>query len=236
MTYHIAIIDDNPAEAAYARLLCEDWADTAGHTLLCHEFPSAEHFLFHAEDLPAFDLLLLDIEIGKMNGIELARCIRERDGRVQLVFITGYPDFIADGYEVSALHYLMKPVGREKLFQVLNRAAAALDKQMHTVLLPVGKESVCLPADTILFAESQGHYMIIRTRDAEYKCRMTAAELLALLGERFARCHRSVIVGLRHVARVTKTAVFLTDGTELPLGRGMYDELNRALIAALREM
>ena len=236
MTYHIAMIDDNPAEAAYARQLCEEWADAAGHSLLCHEFPSAEQFLFHAEDLPAFDVLLLDIEMGEMNGIELAHRIREQDGRVQLVFITGYPDFIAEGYEVSALHYLMKPVGRDKLFRVLDRAAAALGKQARTVLLPVGKESVCLPADAILCAESQGHYMIVRTREAEYKCRMTAAELSALLDDGFARCHRSVIVGLRHVARVTKTAVFLTDGTELPLGRGLYDELNRALIAALREM
>ena len=236
MTYHIAMIDDNPAEAAYARQLCEEWADAAGHSLLCHEFPSAEQFLFHAEDLPAFDVLFLDIEMGEMNGIELAHRIREQDGRVQLVFITGYPDFIAEGYEVSALHYLMKPVGRDKLFRVLDRAAAALGKQARTVLLPVGKESVCLPADAILCAESQGHYMIVRTREAKYKCRMTAAELSALLDDGFARCHRSVIVGLRHVARVTKTAVFLTDGTELPLGRGMYDELNRALIAALRKM
>ena len=65
---------------------------------------------------------------------------------------------------------------------------------------------------------------------------MTATEAEALLGQGFARAHRSVIVGLRHVTRVSRTAVFLTDGLELPLGRGMYDELNRALIAALREM
>ena len=236
MTYHIAMIDDNPAEAAYARLICEDWAKTAGHILLCHEFSSAEQFLFHAEDLPAFDILLLDIEMGRMNGVDLARRVREYDSRVQMVFITGYPDFIAEGYEVSALHYLMKPVKREKLFGVLDRAASALGKQTQTVLLPVGKEFLCLPTDGIRYAESQGHYMIVYTQGGELKCRMTASELLALLGDGFARCHRSVIVGLHRVGRVTKTAVFLTDGTELPLGKGLYDALNRALIVTLREM
>ena len=236
MNYRIAIIDDNPTDTAYVRLLCEDWAKQATHLPTFHEFPSAEHFLLHAEDLPPFDLLLLDIEMGQMNGVELARRVRERDDRVQMVFITGYPDFIAEGYEVSALHYLMKPVSREKLARVLDRAAAVLAKQTRTVLLPVGKESVCLPADAILFAESQGHYMIMRTATEEYKCRMTATEAETLLGQGFSRCHRSVIVGLRHVTRVTKTAVYLTDGTELPLGHGMYDELNRALIATLREM
>lgn len=236
MTYHIAIIDDNPAEAAYARLLCEDWADTAGHTLLCHEFPSAEHFLFHAEDLPAFDLLLLDIEMGKMNGIELARCIRERDGRVQLVFITGYPDFIAEGYDVSALHYLMKPVCREKLWQVLDRAADAIGRRPRAILLPVGKETVRVIAEGIRYAESQGHYVTVYTAEGAFRCRMTVSELSDLLGKGFARCHRSFLVGLRHVSRITKASVFLDDGTELPLGRGLYDELNRALIGVLREM
>ncbi len=236
MTYHIAMIDDNPTDAAYVRLLCEDWAKRAGHALLCHEFSSAEHFLFHAEDLPQFDILLLDIEMGGMNGVELARRVREADGRAQMVFITGYPDFIAEGYEVSALHYLMKPVSREKLMQVLDRAAAALGKQPRTVLLPVGKETVCVAADDIRYAESQGHYMIVRAGGNEYKCRMTAAELSGLLGKGFARCHRSIVVGLRHVSRITKTSVHLTDGTELPLGKGLYDELNRALIGALREM
>ena len=236
MNCHIAIIDDNPTDAAYVRLLCEDWARDAGHLPTFHEFPSAEHFLLHAEDLPPFDLLMLDIEMGQMNGIELARRVRERDGRVQLVFITGYPDFIAEGYEVSALHYLMKPVNREKLAHVLDRAAQSLSRRVRTVLLPVGKETLCLPADEIRYAESLGHYMIVHTGGGEYKCRMTAGEAETLLGRGFARCHRSVIAGLRHVARVTKTAVFLTDGTELPLGKGLYDEINRALISTLREM
>jgi DNA-binding LytR/AlgR family response regulator len=236
MTYRIAIIDDNPTDASYVRLLCESWAKSAGHLLLPHEFPSAEQFLFHTEDLPPFDLLLLDIEMGQMNGVELARRVREYDERVQMVFITGYPDFIAEGYEVAALHYLMKPVAKEKLFAVLDRASAALDKQTRTVLLPVGKETVCLPADSIRYAESQGHYMIVYAQACPYKCRMTASELEALLGYGFVRCHRSVVVGLRHVARVTRTAVYLNDGTELPLGKGLYDPVNRALIGTLREM
>ena len=236
MTYHFAIIDDNPTDAAFVRLLCEHWSASRGHTLLCSEFESAEHYLMACEDLPRFDLLLLDVEMGRMNGIELARRVRETDERVQMVFITGYPDFIADGYEVSALHYLMKPVSRDKLAAVLDRAAAACAKQMRTVLLPVGKDTVCLPIDCIRYAESLGHYMIVHAEGMEYKCRMTAAETEALLGSGFARCHRSVIVGLRHVARIAKTAVYLTDGTELPLGKGLYDALNRALIHTLREM
>ena len=236
MTYHVAIIDDNPTDAAYVRQLCEHWSASRGHSLLCREFESAEHYLMACEDLPHFDLLLLDVEMGQMNGVALARRVREVDDRVQMVFITGYPDFIAEGYEVAALHYLMKPVSRDKLAAVLDRAAKTSAKQIRTVLLTVGKETVCLPIDSIRYAESLGHYMIVHAEGTEYKCRMTATEAETLFGGGFARCHRSVIVGLRHVARIAKTAVYLTDGTELPLGKGLYDEFNRALIHTLREM
>ena len=52
--------------------------------------------------------------MGRMNGVDLAKTIRQFNDTVQIVFITGFPDFIAEGYEVSALHYLMKPVSEEK--------------------------------------------------------------------------------------------------------------------------
>lgn len=236
MTYHVAIVDDSPADTAYVSSLCADWAKNTGHTLDTRTYPGAETFLFCCEDEPPFDILLLDIEMGEMNGVQLARRIRESNSHVQMVFITGYPDFVAEGYEVSALHYLMKPVRREKLFAVLDRAVKTLDSRPRSLLLPVGKDTVRVYADDILYAESQAHYMLIRTAREEYKCRMTLPELQDMLGRGFARCHRSFIVGLRHVSRVTKTSVILDQGADLPLGKGMYDELNRALIQYLREM
>ena len=228
---NILAVDDEYYALELLRRTIEEIAKGA-NTYQCRDVKSAINIATKVQ----IDVAFLDIHMPEMNGIELARRVRETDERVQMVFITGYPDFIAEGYEVSALHYLMKPVSREKLARVLDRAAQSLSRQGRTVLLPVGKETLCLPADEIRYAESLGHYMIVYTDSGNYKCRMTAGEAETLLGQGFARCHRSVIVGLRHVARVTKTAVFLTDGTELPLGKGLYDEINRTLISTLREM
>ena len=90
-------------------------SSTAAHS-------SAESFLFHYAEESDYDILLLDIEMGKINGIELARRIRHDNETIQIVFTTGYYDFISEGYEVSALQYLMKPVSYEKLESVLNKA------------------------------------------------------------------------------------------------------------------
>ena len=80
----------------------------------------------HAGEL---DLVFLDIELEGTNGMDTARALREADQSLQLVFVTGYSDYVFDGYEVGALGYLLKPAGAEELEKVLTRALTALQRQ-----------------------------------------------------------------------------------------------------------
>lgn len=73
--------------------------------------------------------------MAQVSGVELAQRIRQEDQALQIVFLTGYSDYIAQGYDVSALHYLLKPVSREKLFAVLDRAAQRLESAQRTLVL-----------------------------------------------------------------------------------------------------
>ena len=122
MLYLTAICDDNAADLNDLSNLLSLWAADRGITVTIDRFPSAESFLFHYVEVKNYDLLLLDIEMGAMDGVTMAKRIRKDDESVQIVFITGYSDYIAEGYDVAALHYLMKPVNRDKLFSVLDRA------------------------------------------------------------------------------------------------------------------
>ncbi|QHW29774.1 response regulator transcription factor [Paenibacillus rhizovicinus] len=134
------------------------------HTVTIHTFASAEAFLFYYADNKAIDILLLDIEMGAMNGIELAHRIRQDNEAIQMIFVTGYSDFIAHGYEVSALHYLMKPLGDTKLFDVLDKATRFANKTEKTILLTIGGESMRLPAKDILYVEAFAHTVVIVTQ------------------------------------------------------------------------
>ena len=142
MRYKIGICDDNSIDRDYLSSVVTEWAAGREHTVQAETFPSAEAFLFHYANEKDYDILLLDIEMKDMNGIELAKRIRLNNAWVQIVFITGYPDFISEGYEVSALHYLMKPAKKEKLFQVLDKAAGLLQKKERNILLQMGSESI----------------------------------------------------------------------------------------------
>lgn len=229
MHCHIAICDDRAEDAQHVRELTEAWARSRGATLQTELFSSAESFLFRYEEDHSFDLLLLDVEMGGMDGVTMARRVRRGNEAVQIVFITGYSDYIAEGYDVAALHYLMKPVNREKLFAVLDRAEEKLRKNEKLLTLSVGGETVRVPIYQIRYADVYGNYVTLHGQ-SDLTVKMTLGELEKQLDERFYRAGRSLLVNLTCIRCVTRTAVQLSDGTALPLPRGAYEPLNRAII------
>ncbi len=227
--YKLAICDDSPADALYLQGLVSKWAKKADEAIEVQTFASAEAFLFQYEEDKAFDILLLDIEMAKMDGVTLARKIRAGNQEVQIVFITGYTDYIADGYEVEALHYLLKPVKEEKLFEVLERAVVKLARNERTLLLETADGTVRVPLYEIRWIEVQRNYVTIHAAE-DYTVKKSLSEVEAELDEGFMRTGRSFIVNLKQVRRIGKNEVILADGSMVPLSRGYYEKLNRAMI------
>lgn len=230
MDYRIAICDDSGTDAAYVHKILDRWAEARQAAVLVERFPSAEQFLFQYAQDKAFDILLLDIEMGAIDGVTLAKRVRQENETVQIVFITGFPDFMAEGYEVSALHYLMKPVVPEKLFAVLDRAAANLSQAEKRLRVSFDRESHLLPLRHILFIEAQKQYVLIHTENQVYRMKATLAETEKELDEHFFKCQRSFVVNLRHVRRIKSDCVELTDGTTVPISRGMAQKIGKEII------
>ncbi len=232
----VVICDDDAAQVSLLKKKVMQFAQERGTYTEIETFSSAEAFWFDYCENRRVDIVLLDIEMGEMNGVQLARKLREENDGVQIVFITGYPDYIAEGYDVAALHYLMKPVKTDKLFEVLSRAVKAIASQPRFVLLPVGKEVVRADARDIVYAEAMGHYMEVHTVSHTYRLRMTIAELCTLLGDGFFKCGRSYVVGLSHIGSLTRSAVCMDTDASLPLAKGVYEPLGAAWIKYVRAM
>ena len=229
MKYKIAICDDMEQDTQYIASTVHKWAKKEDVTVDVYIFSSAESFLFHQADNKDFDILLLDIEMQTMNGVELAKRIRQENEAVQIIFITGYTDYIAEGYEVSALNYLMKPLSENKLFEVLNRAVLKIRKNEKSLFLSLSGETVRIPIYEIKYLEVQQNYVTIHAKE-DYTVKKTLGEFELELDERFYRTGRSFIVNLSCVDKITKTGVFLSDGSVIPLPRGQYEPLSKAFI------
>lgn len=229
MRYKIAICDDCDVDRQYILNMVTLWGERSGHIVHIDAFSSAENFLFHYAEESDYDILLLDIEMGEMDGVTMAKKLRKENDTVQIVFITGYSDYILEGYEVAALHYLMKPVKTEKLCAVLDRAAQKLAKNEKVLNFEVAGEMIRVPIYQIRYADVFGNYVTIHA-SSDVTVKMTLSELEKQLDERFYRAGRSCIVNLSQISRVTKAEIKLSDGTAIPLPGGAYDGINRAII------
>lgn len=229
MKYKVAICDDSDADRRYIMDMVRSWASAAGHEVQIDGFPSAESFLFRYAGESDYDILLLDIEMGDMDGVTMAKELRKSNDTVQIIFITGYSDYISEGYEVAALHYLMKPVNEEKLCLVLDRAAEKLAKNERVLNFEVSGEMVRVPIYQIRYADVLGNYVTVHAQ-TDVTVKMTLGELEKQLDERFYRVGRSALVNLMQISRVTRAEIRLNDGTAIPLPRGAYEGVNRAII------
>jgi DNA-binding LytR/AlgR family response regulator len=227
----IAIVDDEAAQTEFLSRLVAAWAGERSVDVRIHTFESALSLKFALGDAGAFDILLLDVQMPGMDGMELARRLRERGDHAPIVFISGFAEWLPQGYDVDALNYLLKPVKQSQLFAVLDKAAARIAQEPCYVLLNVEGEMQRYEADSILYAEAFSHTIELHMPRETLTLRMSMKELETLLGEGFLRCHRSYVVNVRHIASISRTEITLTSGAKLPLSRAMYNAVNEAFVA-----
>ena len=210
----------------------------------CIQFSSAEQFLFRWEDDKQFDLLILDIEMNGISGMDLAARVSTQDEEIPILFITGYEKYMAQGYEVSAIQYLLKPVNKEKLFRVMDRLQKGR-KQEDKLVFQTEEGALLLTPSDIWYAEAEGHNCILYAMQGSryqsagimsgptgYRLRHSMTELLKMFREHdcFVQCHRSYLVNLKHVAAIMRTEIVMDDQTKLPVSRGAYKSVNEAFI------
>ncbi len=231
MNLYIAICDDELEQLKKLSQIVSNWALKNNHQVLLSQFSSAENFLFEYNVNKIFHILLLDIEMKEISGLDLAKLIRKKNDTSEIIFITSHFEFCSEGYEVDALHYLIKPVSPERLGTVLDRAVGKLVVEPLSVIIACDGETCKIFEQDILYVEAFLHYITIHTATREYKIKESLSAFESKLSESFYRLHRSYLVCLKHITRISRTAVWL-DHAEicLPLARGKYDDINRAFI------
>ena len=177
--------------------------------------------------------MILDIEMPEINGIEIAKTVRKENTAVQIIFVTGFYEYFSDGFDVSALHYLIKPVDGGKLYPVLDKAVANLSYRQRSMLLSTAEGDIKIPLTEILYLESENVYVNVHAEQQVYKSRISMAKLSEQLDDTFFKVHRSYIAGLKHIKKIARNEITMINGEVIPLSRGTYDAVHAALIKYL---
>lgn len=229
----IAICDDEEVQVKYIESLIKVWSHEKSENCSTYGIYSAEEFLFKYQDGNPFDLIILDIQMNGINGIELAKRIRFIDKNVKILFLTGVKDYVFDGYEVGAVRYMLKPLKEQEFFQLLDCIKEEINSNPdnYFVFSYLG-ENIKLSYKNIIKVEVQGHYLNMLTVDKEYIWKESLLKMSEKLKDKgFILVNRSDLVNIMHIDRITKTECILCQNIIVPISKRNYKEVNEAFIA-----
>lgn len=181
---------------------------------------------------PDFDVLFLDIQMERVDGLTAARRVREVDAEVIIVFVTASPQYAISGYEVAALSYLLKPLTYAAFAQELERVLLRLRRRerRHLMLTTTDGAHHRIDVGDVLYLESIGHHVLVHATDADHDVVTTLKRLESeLAGAGFHRCNNGYLVNLRHVVGVTGNECRLRDGSRLQISRPRKKEFLAAV-------
>lgn len=231
--YRIAICEDDAIQCDYEKALIHRFAKKQNYEILIDSYANAEQFLFAREDKPPYDLFILDIQMGEMNGMELAAKLRGHGQNGAILFLTGVPDYAIEGYSVGAVRYLLKPIHEEEFLSLLDTLYKTQEKdETSCFLLRQGNAARRIKLAGIFYVEARGHYIYMKTSQGEEEWKGSFSQIQEEFTEKgFFLLKRGLLVNLAQVEQISRTECILANGMALPVARSKYKELNEAFIA-----
>ena len=227
----IAVCDDEPA---YAKQI-SDRIKRFMPDCEIERFLSGEDLLLCGA---LFDIYFLDIQMEKMNGIEAAKKLRERNEESIIVFFTGAKEYVFDAFDVAALQYLVKPVDDAKLQETLVRAKKEIEKRQgrkdRQIFIKAGHKNMALNLCDILYFENQRRKIAAHTLRGEISFYGVRADMERETGADFCRCHRGYLVNLFHVTEYDRETITLSNGERIYLSKDRYHDFVKQYMRYLR--
>lgn len=233
--FRIAICDDESLYRDQLGKVLRSYAADHQQEFEILSYESADQLLLnYPKDL---DVLLLDIAMGGVDGMEAARNIRKFDSTVCIIFVTTMYQYAIDGYAVKAFGFIRKPISAAELSHELTCALTMISNtRAREQFLTIKSGGVFhrLPISRISYCEVKNHQVDIRKDNETYQCRDSMNELvnrLSPLG--FYRCHSSFLVNGEHIASIEQTQLTLKDGSIIPISQRRRKEFMQEISSFL---
>jgi len=225
--YRIAICDDNQT---FAKMLADYIeAEYKSLDLLIEFFTSGEELIeYYQAGKKAFNVILLDIEMKQINGLEAAAQIRKLGSQTVIIFITSHDELASMGYEVSAFRFLTKPVKSKKLIEALEAVRAQMNES-RAIHVSNAEGEYTINVNDILFLEAQNQQVNIKTKNDKFIMRGKLSDYVEELEKcDFVLAHRSYLVNMKYVKGINRQEIMIEDGAILPISRLRYKDVKQS--------
>ena len=225
----IAICDDMPEFLKEANSLVTAWKKD--HDIAVIELFSDGDSLIEAHIQNPFHIILLDIVMPLINGIDTAAQIRKNDKSVKLVFLTSSPEFAVESYSVHANGYLLKPIEKSKLYACLNELYTSINDNSKYILIKNTPTVHRIDLNSIEYAEAQGKHVIFFLSDnSQIKSSepFYIYDNMLTANDGFFKCHRSYIVNIYRISKYTPKEITMRSGCRIPISRNSHKAFETA--------
>ena len=229
----VAIVDDELEMRQIMTDYVKRFGEEAGIDLETVTFESGELFLKDYKMI--YDIIIFDIDMPGINGIDTARKLRETDSNVTIIFVTNIAQYAINGYEVDAVDYILKPVSYYDFSMKFHRTVAkAAQKKEHIIKVETAEGTRKLRLPALVYVEVLSHYLYFHTTKRDYRSRGNISDVEKELEKyNFVRVHRSYIVNLRYVNKVLSKEVTVGDKV-LPVSRNYKEKLKEEYLKYIR--
>ena len=225
----IAVCDDSQLFLNEVKTLLSEWKDAPQS--LSTEFFTNGDALIEAHSYTPFDIILLDVVMPLVNGIETAREIRKNDKHTKIIFITTSSEFAVDSYTVKANNYLLKPIIPELFYCAINELAKEILAAAKRIAVKTTEGVKSILITKIEYVEAQNHRVVFKLTDGssfESSEPMYKHENQLMREDGFFKCHRSYVINFRHIDTFTTKEITMRSGVRIPISRGQHKELETA--------
>ena len=214
---HLAVCDDRMEDRKKLCRLLKEYGQYNNLELTVDQWGTGEDLL-RAFSPGHYHLLFLDIYMKQLNGVETARTLREQDENCAIVFVTTSPEHAVDGFNVNALHYLLKPITAAQLDTVFQRLTRLQKKEPAYITVRSQRLEVRCNVDEIVFAEIYDKLCLIHTKTNTIQTYTPLDEIERQVPVNlFLRCHRSYLVNMSYITRMEDTQFTVHDKHLIPI-------------------
>lgn len=216
-----ALCDDDKYIIEKVKKMLLEYAKDNRMTIDIDEFESGEELLNSEKN---YDIIVLDYQLGSTDGLTVAKELRKQNVLSCIIFLTSYPHFMIDAFEVNTFRFLLKPIDRLKFFKAIDDYIKIIDAN-YPITIIQNKELKKINSNEICYIEADGKYSNIHLNDKIMHCSKTLAGVTKLLPAYcFVKTHRAFVVNLHYIKSYSSNTVYLSNGESAFLSKN-YQKL-----------